>query len=200
MQGDCVSKYVADRIREIRQKQGLRVVDLARLSGIPASSYSCLETGRYKINLDNLLKVLLALGVGIGEVWPDVRLGCKGRLIDESFVEEAVQESRRRSSKPGIEIQDVVEAVAEAYGLKVEAMRGKGSKKLTPARVSAALLIRDLPNLRLCDLADFLDCSQDGISHSIRRYSEKVAASQQMRAARHKLEEQFGDVFRGASA
>lgn len=199
MQADCVSKYVADRIREIRQKQGLRVVDVSRLSGIPAGSYSCLETGRYKINLDNLLRVLLALGVGIGEVWPQVVLDSKGGLIDESYVEEAVRESRQRVAKPGIEIQDVVEAVAEAYGLQMEAMRGRGSKKITPARVSAALLIRDLPNLRQCDLAHFLKCSEGGISHSIRRYSEKVVASQQMRAVRQRLEEQFGDVFTGAS-
>ena len=42
----------------------------ASLSGIPESSYSCLERGYYRISLQNLHRILQALGVSIDQVWP----------------------------------------------------------------------------------------------------------------------------------
>ena len=39
-------------------------------TGIPVSSYACMETGRYNISLDNLFRILGALDADISEVWP----------------------------------------------------------------------------------------------------------------------------------
>lgn len=199
MQGDCVSQYVADRIREIRQKKGLRVADVSLLSGIPAGSYSCLETGRYRINLDNLLRVLLALRVDIREVWPQVGTSNGDRRIDQTFVEEAIRMERRRAARTEITVEDVVRAVADAFGMRMEALRGRGSKRTTRARVAAALLVRRLPHVRQLELAQFLACSEGGLSHSLRRYSEEVSQSKPMQTARRRLLERFPDEFAGAS-
>ncbi len=67
---DAISKYVVQSIRRKRMEQGMRVQDMAKRTGIPLGSYSCLETGRYRMSLENLFRILAVLGLEIKEVWP----------------------------------------------------------------------------------------------------------------------------------
>ncbi|MEE8585469.1 MAG: helix-turn-helix transcriptional regulator, partial [Acidobacteriota bacterium] len=65
-----VSDFVCGVICQIRLERGLKVQDMSRMAGIPLGSYSCLETGRYRLNLENLLRILEALKIDIAQVWP----------------------------------------------------------------------------------------------------------------------------------
>lgn len=65
-----VNEYVRARLRRIRLDKGLKLVDAASQSGLAVSSYACMESGFYKINLDNLFRILGALGADISDVWP----------------------------------------------------------------------------------------------------------------------------------
>lgn len=65
-----VNEYVRSRIRRIRLEKRLKLVDAASQSGLAVSSYACMESGFYKINLDNLFRILGALEADISDVWP----------------------------------------------------------------------------------------------------------------------------------
>ncbi len=65
-----VNEYVRARIRRIRLEKGLKLVDAASQSGLAVSSYGCMESGYYRINLDSLFRILGALEADISDVWP----------------------------------------------------------------------------------------------------------------------------------
>lgn len=67
---DEINQFIRERLCEIRKEKRLSVRQAAVLNGIPESSYSCLEHGHYRITLQNLQKMLEALGIAIDEVWP----------------------------------------------------------------------------------------------------------------------------------
>ncbi|EHK6028314.1 helix-turn-helix domain-containing protein [Vibrio alginolyticus] len=52
-------------LKNIREKKGLKQAELARISGIAASSILHFENGRSKPSMDNLKKLSIALGVSI---------------------------------------------------------------------------------------------------------------------------------------
>jgi len=65
-----VNEHVRARIKRIRLEKRLKLVDAASRSGLAVSSYGCMESGFYKINLDNLFRILGALDADISDVWP----------------------------------------------------------------------------------------------------------------------------------
>lgn len=92
----AVNDHVRSRIRELRIAKRLRVSDVARRSGIPSGSYSCLEAGHFRINLDNLYRILFALRSDITGVWPADRT-LKGTSQDSP--NKAGQAAQRRKEK-----------------------------------------------------------------------------------------------------
>ncbi len=69
-----VNDHVRRKLRE-RVKKNLKIKDMAGLAGIPTSSYACMESGFYNINLDNLFRMLGSLEADIREVWPVETIG-----------------------------------------------------------------------------------------------------------------------------
>ena len=65
-----VNDFIRERLCALRRERKLSVREAASLTGIPESSYSCLERGYYRITLQNLHRILQALGGRIDEVWP----------------------------------------------------------------------------------------------------------------------------------
>ncbi|MEK6672391.1 MAG: helix-turn-helix transcriptional regulator [Nitrospirota bacterium] len=65
---------VAQRVREAREKQGLRQDDLARISGIARPNIVRLEQGRHIPTLTTLKKIADALGLDIKVSWHSPRL------------------------------------------------------------------------------------------------------------------------------
>ena len=67
---DFVNAFVRKRLRELRTQKGLTLRKIATLTGVPLSSYACMETGQYRIHLDFLHRVLRVLEADISEIWP----------------------------------------------------------------------------------------------------------------------------------
>lgn len=65
--------HVREQIRRLRLARGLTQRQLARAAGISPSSLGCLESGFYRLNLDTLQKILVALNVDITAIWPSVK-------------------------------------------------------------------------------------------------------------------------------
>lgn len=65
-----VNEFVRSQLKRIRLEKGLKLVEAASQSGLAVSSYACMESGFYKINLDNLFRILGALEADISDVWP----------------------------------------------------------------------------------------------------------------------------------
>jgi transcriptional regulator with XRE-family HTH domain len=58
---------VGARLRRLRRERKLSQSDLARQIGIQQSDLSRMEKGEYRVSLDNLFKLLGALGVSVTE-------------------------------------------------------------------------------------------------------------------------------------
>lgn len=56
------------RIRAIREAQGLRALDMAESIGVSRPFYTQLEGGQRRLTVDNLFKIIRALGVSISEI------------------------------------------------------------------------------------------------------------------------------------
>ncbi len=92
-----VNQFVAENLRTIRIAKGMKVQEVARRAGLAYSSYSCLEGGWYKINLDNLFRILLALDTDVSEVWPN---GWISRL-DDAAIEGLLDQARAQRPPAG---------------------------------------------------------------------------------------------------
>jgi transcriptional regulator with XRE-family HTH domain len=92
MNHGSINDLVRERIRRLRTARGIGVTELAVRAGIPVSSYASLESGAYRITLDNLFRILGALDVGIEDVWPIESEGV--RVTDENLYLKRVQEFR----------------------------------------------------------------------------------------------------------
>ncbi|ALG13714.1 helix-turn-helix domain-containing protein [Kibdelosporangium phytohabitans] len=65
---DAVIEQIAPRLRRAREKKGVSLADLARVTGISTSTLSRLESGQRKPSLELLLPVTAALGVPLDEI------------------------------------------------------------------------------------------------------------------------------------
>ena len=92
-----VNESVRRRLRELCQSKRMKIKDLAQQSGIPTSSYGCLESGCYKISLGNLFRMLGVLKADIHAVWPVESVG--SQTLDQPVYLRKIQEFRRRKNK-----------------------------------------------------------------------------------------------------
>jgi transcriptional regulator with XRE-family HTH domain len=97
MSDRAVNEYVRQRLRELRSKKSIGIREITESTGIPASSYCCMEGGYYNISLDNLFRILGVLGADISDVWPAETAGAEAsttptqlRRIQEFRVSEIV--------------------------------------------------------------------------------------------------------------
>lgn len=75
-----IYEYLRRRIREMRLRKGLDGKALALAAGLPPSTYSSIETGKQRLTVDTLHRILVALNAEIVEVWP-----ARGAQTDASF-------------------------------------------------------------------------------------------------------------------
>lgn len=187
-----INNYVGDCIRQLRIAKEIKVQDIAKHAGIPASSYSCLEGGRYKINLDNLFRILQALGADIRDVWPT------GTIRDVDVIGEDemqnVVDAAMQAKPPVVSLDDVVEAVCRVCGIK-EIRRGPEikAKQAFEAQALAAVLVRDIPQLSLTSLSHKLGVHISSLSRRATRMVEMAEKDSELAgkiaAAREVLEE-----------
>lgn len=101
----AVPDQIRLRLRNIRLTRGFSVREAAARCQMPPSSYWAIENGEYACSLQNLYRILEALGADISEVWPYVGAA------------EALSSSSRISAlrQQGFRLNELV-AVLEADG------------------------------------------------------------------------------------
>lgn len=68
------NEVIREKIRLIRKSKNLRMKDVAAKLGMKLSSYSALENGYCRINVDRLYSILDAIEADIEQVWPSESL------------------------------------------------------------------------------------------------------------------------------
>ena len=89
---NAINEFVRSKLRKLRLAKSLTLTQLAAQAGLPYSSYACMESGFYNINLDNLFRILDVLGADISEVWPTETAGLPA--TDVSLYLKKIQEFR----------------------------------------------------------------------------------------------------------
>lgn len=79
-----IAAYLAQNIRYLRGQKRFSQLQLAELAGIPRTTLTCMESGQGNPALQNLVKVAVALGVGVEELLSQPRSACV--LISSSDV------------------------------------------------------------------------------------------------------------------
>jgi REP element-mobilizing transposase RayT len=93
----------------------------------------------------------------------------EGRIIgDDVFAEEAIR-SAEEKCRCSVTIDDIVSAVCRHYGVSEAEMAAPGKiRRLSEARATAALLVRELPGLSLTALATRLGREVSALSRAAR--------------------------------
>lgn len=161
--------YVRYRIRRLRLEKGLKTREVAERSGIALGSYSCLETGRYRINLKNLFRILAALGVPIGEVWPDLPDAEPVDRVTERHFYLAIEAALRREGTR-LNLEDILSAVVKAFDAERGLLAGRSRQQnVVGARAAAVILTRQQNHLTLIALGQMLNRDPSSLTHSVRR-------------------------------
>ena len=187
-----VNQFVAENLRTIRIAKGMRGQDVAQRAGLADGSYTCLEGGWYKINLDNLFRILWVLDTDVSEVWPN---GWISRIDDAAI--KGLLDQARAQRPPEISVQDVLNAVSSVYEIDLEILVSRSRKReLSEARMVAAILVKEIPQLSLREVADRLGVHTSALSHQIKRMQEKAktdpALVSRIEACRRMLLTEFG--------
>lgn len=163
-----INNFVCKNLRQIRIGKGIKVLDVAQKTGIPASSYSCLEWGRYKLNLDNLFRILHAIDAEITEVWPMAAAPSQD-MVTPDHIHRVLQESEELRP-PEISVDQYIRTVCEVCGVeRIDRSVARNSKKIREIQVLAAIIVRDIPQITLTSLSHRLDVNISSLSHRTRR-------------------------------
>lgn len=167
-----VSRYVVERVRGARIDRGLTIAEMAKRTGIPLGSYSCLETGRYRLSLDNLFLILGVLRLDLRHVWP--RPAADMAPCDPDYASRSVALSRDELPKP-FTIHAVIFAACRSFGVPLGDLRSSSRRRhLSDARSACAVLVSDAPHLRLVCLARDLGRDVSSMSHAVRRARSRI--------------------------
>ncbi len=178
---NLVNDFICANIRRIRIDKGLRVQDIAARAGIPLGSYSCLETGRYRLNLENLFRILHVLGADISQVWPGSVSEAR-EWVDDRFIRETVRAAKAGRPR-NLSLDDIVAAVCEIYGISEKALTSPSRRRdLAEARTVATILTREVRHLSLVSLSRRLKRDVSSLSHCLRRLHDRLSYDRQLRA------------------
>lgn len=172
-----INSYVLARLRQIRLKRGLQIRAAADRAGIPLGSYTCLEAGRYRLNLENLYRMLHALGAGIEEVWPADPPPKGGAYVTVGYISQHV--AHAAPMRPSLD--DVLNAVCQEYGISLAALcQGRRDHPFGEARAVAALLTSEVNHLTLAGLARRLGRDVSSCSHGARRLRSRLGSDRRL--------------------
>ncbi len=71
------------RVKEIRAKLGISQVELAAHAGISIALVNRLQRGDVSVKLETLMRVALALGVAVADLYPEMMIRPKRRYVTE---------------------------------------------------------------------------------------------------------------------
>ncbi|HXK59193.1 MAG TPA: hypothetical protein PLP42_04795 [Acidobacteriota bacterium] len=129
MSDRAINDYVRQKMRELRTRKKIGIRQLSSSTGIPVSSYCCMEGGYYNISLDNLFRILGVLGADIADVWPSDVVGTG---VDNPVQLRKIQEFR---------INEIIN-LSEAEGAALFSLNERRCKVLLSQNLSDFLLDR----------------------------------------------------------
>lgn len=186
-----INNYIGHRLRELRLEKRLTSQEVARRAGMAPGSYSCLENGWYKINLDNLYRILWVLGAAVTDVWPPHSPEqTPGEVVDEGYLTQVAQISMALQPSP-LTVDDVLDAVSLAFGLDKSHLTStsRGWERLGQARGACAYLVKEYPDLTISELSRTMGLTISAISHLAKRFGDKANSDD-------KLEERVSEARR----
>lgn len=174
-----INNFVCKNLRQIRIGKGIKVLEVAKKTGIPASSYSCLEWGRYKLNLDNLFRILHAIEADITDVWPMAHRSSREAVTREHI--RKVLEASEEMRPPTISTDDFIQAVCRCCGVdRIDREVARNSKKIREIQVLASIVVRDVPQITLTSLSHRLDVNISSLSHRTRRMLKQAGKDEEL--------------------
>ena len=180
-----INNFICESLRQLRIAKGIKVLDVAEKTGIPASSYSCLEWGRYKLNLDNLFRILYAVGADIKDVWPMANER-GGETVTSAHIQRVLEKSEGMRP-PQVSVDDYIDTVCRISGIeRMDRAVARSSKKIREAQVLAAIIVKEIPQITLTALSHRLDVNISSLSHRTRRI---LSLAEQDRDLREKIDE-----------
>ena len=197
-----INDYVGHRLQEIRKAKKLTSTEVARRAGIAPGSYSCLENGWYRMNLDNLFRILQALKAPVTDVWPRVDV-LPGKVIDDDFMTKAARQAMENRPRE-VTLDNVFQVVSEVFGISKDKLylTSRGWQRLAEARGACGALVEEIPTLESVSLARSLGSSLAAISEQTRDLKSRLAhdrvLANKLREARSRLAEDFPHLFRSA--
>ncbi len=178
-----ISDHVRLAVRRLRIERGILVREVAERTGIPLGSYSCLEAGNYKINTDNLFRILHVLGASIDQVWPAAP-GKNGPVLEVSdeYVRKVLARARKRN--PVLpSVQDAVDVVCRVYGVTLEELSSPSRvRRLAEARAVASMLIEGQPHLSKSQLGHVVQRDPSTLEHCANRLRKRLPEDRQLQA------------------
>lgn len=176
---DAINGAVVSRIRQIRIAKRLRVQDLAERAGIPLGSYSCLDTGRYRMSLENLFRALTVLETDITEVWP--RGGGEVESVSRDYIERAAADFRSQAPRQ-VSYRDILKAVCGIYKTSRKKLSSPSRRRdLAEARTVATILFKEQRHLTLAGLSRILKRDVSTLSHCLRRLDYRLEHDEHLR-------------------
>ena len=130
MSRESINDLVRRELRRLRLARNMTMGQVSDRAGIPRSSYACLEHGFYKINLDNLYRILGILEADITQVWPAETIG--RAAISRPIYQQTIQEFR---------LNEVI-SLASAKGGALFSLEQGSSRVLLHQNLSTSFLDR----------------------------------------------------------
>ena len=174
-----VNDYICIMIRRLRLARGISLKAAALRSGIPQSSYAFLEAGHYRITLENLFRIVHALGVHIADVWPGGAPISPPVRVTSEYILAWTTRAQAEADRRHPDLECVLQAVAESCDLTLKQLASAGrERREAQARALAAVaIVEDFRHLTLWDLAHRLKRHPSSISHARRRLLERAKNS-----------------------
>lgn len=170
-----INDSVVERIRQLRLLSGIQLGEMDGLTGIPQGSYGCLELGKYRLNLENLFRILWVLGIDISEVWPRTGGLSRPRQVNEEVIAKTLRESRARQPAP-LGLDDILKVVCAECAVTQKDLAGASRRRdLALARALAALMVTEQHHLSLSALARRFERCVSSLSHSLRRLRKRLS-------------------------
>ena len=174
MKSDPINRFVMRQVARHRVQKRIRIVELAKGSGIPLGTISCILTGHCRCSLFNLHRPLAHLGVSIREVWPETDPIGITPLVTARTIQVVLEEAEARLA-PLLTLDQILVAVCEVYGLHLNELASPSRRRyLSEARAVSALLVSEQPQLKVVRLAEWFHRDASTFFHTARRMEERL--------------------------
>ncbi len=189
---NAINNFARKAIRRLRIARGIRVQDMADRTGIPLGSYSCLETGYYRINLENLSRIVHVLGVPVTEVFPTLPGEPQAvEKVSEASISEYLEMAAIRQPQ-AVTYNAILAVVRRLFAVKMKDLSSPSRRReLARARTVATVLVKEQPHLTMVGLSRRLRRHVSSLSHCLRRLEYRLRDDHELQEIIDRAREQL---------